>query len=64
MVELEMHHVPSPTLVRNYATTLETENCIEALTKALNHSIKTVGKIDRETGRSAPWWNEGCATAY
>ena len=64
LVELEMHHVHSPARIRNYKTTMEIEHCAEALTGALNHAIRTIGKPDRETGRSAPWWNDDCAAAY
>ena len=64
LVELEMHHVPSPALIQNYTTTTEIEHWAEALTGELNRAIKMIGKPDRERGRSAPWWNENCAIAH
>ena len=64
LVELEMHHVSSPALIRSYITIVEIERCVEALTGALNHTIRTTGKSDREVGRSAPWCNDDCAAAY
>ena len=64
MGEMELHHVPSPSRGRTYPPSSGTVHCAEAQTRALNHAIKTIGKPDRETGRSASWWNEDCATAY
>jgi hypothetical protein len=61
LVELGMQGYADPRTVRDSA---QLDGCITALTDILQEAIKTARKLDREAGRSAPWWTTECSQAY
>ena len=64
VVELELASVPSPMTITSFTSTAQIDDCVSALTGAFDRAIRMVGKLDRGTGRAAPWWTNSCAAAH
>ena len=61
MVELNVQGLSDPSQAVNPS---QLDECVTALTDAIKRAVESTGKLDREVGRSAPWWTAECREAY
>jgi hypothetical protein len=61
LVEIGVQSIPDPLATQDAA---QPDEYVTLLTKTVQHSVRTAGKLDRKEGHDAPWWTKECKTAY